>query len=98
MTLTEHAVFEYDLKTKTIYEQSGLEQYGIMSPSLSEVPESVISEGYVHPQDAPAMRKCTRKFMPGKRMPPVKCVCAAHEMQRSISDAHDFKHHLWGRR
>lgn len=88
LTLTEHAVFEYDLKTKTIYEQSGLEQYGIMSPSLSEVPESVISEGYVHPQDAPAMREMYQKIHAGQTY-------ASCEMR--LRSARNAEEYIWTR-
>ncbi|MEA5060301.1 MAG: EAL domain-containing protein [Candidatus Pelethousia sp.] len=92
LTLTDHAVFEYDIRTKTIYEQSGLQEIFSPEMSLHNVPDSLIKQGFIHPQDASALQEQYRRIAQGEphascdvRMRSIKATaCSPYIWMRAI--------------
>lgn len=65
LTLTEHAVFEYDLATSALCGQTGLAAYFPQNLPMERVPDSMMVEGRVHPEDMGAFRDMFRLLAQG---------------------------------
>lgn len=66
LTLTDHAVYEYDILTKIIYEQNGLYKYITEDMTLENIPDSLIESGFIHPEDAASFCEMIRRIENGE--------------------------------
>ncbi len=90
LILSDHAVFEYDLNTRAIYEQSGLQELFSIAVQTENVPDSLIESGLVHPDDVPAFREKYQRIAAGE--PHASC-----EVRMRSSKAPDGAPYAWMR-
>lgn len=65
LALTEHAIFEYNIQSKTVYSHSGFSKYGIADGAAINVPRDLVSSGFVHQDDVEKMRAVQEQIIAG---------------------------------
>lgn len=81
LTLAHHAIYEYDIQTKQIYNQTGLEEY-CLGNKLRNIPESLIENGLIHPEDVDIFRKGFEKIAAGE---PFACFEVRIKSNRAVN-------------
>lgn len=85
LTLTDLSIFEYDIRTKAIYEQSGLQELFPPGVSMKNVPDSLIQSGFIHPEDVPAFQEKYRRIAEGE--PHASCEVRMRSRSAKAPDA-----------
>lgn len=88
LSLTEHAVIEYDIATKAIDEQSGMDTLFPWGVETRNVPDSMVESGFIHPEDAAAFLDKYRRIAGGE--PYVSCEVRMRGASASAANAYSW--------
>lgn len=66
LALTEHSMFEYDIKAKTITSHSGFSSYGIPDGMILSIHKDMIEKGFIHPDDIENFKDIREQIVAGE--------------------------------
>lgn len=91
LTMTDHAIYEYDVATASIYEQNGIYTYFPEDIDLNNIPEDVINRGLIHPEDEGRLQDMYVKINEGS----AHAFCEIRVQKKNVED--DGSGYIWVR-